>query len=315
LGYLSAIRDLAGTTTIQTFRPIELQQDMGVARRSGAFAILGADGAINPYGVGAPPLAAHLFAVTIRIFTTRAGGTAASFDAARDQLVRNIMHGRPQTLVYTADDGTLRFNVGYFVDAPSIVTTNSPLYHDFKLVWELDDPYWRSQFPADALIWGATGKRWGDVTLPPWGSTAFSLATNPTAHTVDATGNVQLGAPSAPDKGPVITIIGPFGGDGGLTVFNDHPNAAFVTASGATAPMQFSITEKVLAGVHYVVDCGARSVRKDGAPAYNHFTVPSYQDDWMRVEPNVANPFRFVCVGANTTAGGTGTIVYYLKFL
>lgn len=312
MGYLSEIRTLDGKTTIQTFQPIELQQDMGVTRRSGAFAVLGADGAINPYGLGAPPLAAHQFAWQVRIFTKLAGGSAVSFDAARDLLVRNIMHGKPQTLVYRADDNTLRFNIGYFIDAPSIITTQSPLFHDFRIVWSLDDPYWRSQYPADVLIWGATGKQWGDVTLPPWGSTSFSLATNPTTHVVDATGTPQLGVPTAPDKGPIITIIGPFGGAGGVTIYND---AVLFDNGTGFVPMQFTITEKILAGVHYVVDCGAKSVRKDGAPAYNKFTVPLYQEDWFRIEPNVANSMRFVCNGSGAVAGGSSTVVYFLKFL
>jgi len=307
VGYLQSVRDPLTRTPLYTFTPIDISQDLGVARTSASYSILGVDGAVDPYGTAPDPLSKHDFKWNFRVFT---GMNRLSSDDARDQLLRAVAHGRPTQLVYVADNGSQRLNTGKFLSAPITIAAISQFYIDFTVTWELDDPIWRSPYPPNTRIYGVGVQVYGQ-TNPTirYGDTSFALATATTNYTADVTGNAILGVPSAPDKAPILSVTGPFGGANGFTITNTDVS---YNVAGGRLPMSMTISQPIPAGSQIVIDCGAKSVRLNGASAYSLFSYPDYQPEWFRLEPNILNHLSFACNGGGALTGGNAILSFFL---
>ncbi len=110
-----------------------------------------------------------------------------------------------------------------------------------------------------------------EAPAAPWYGTAHddltTLDTSPKAITVTNGGNARV-------TNPILT----------LTAGSAPITAVTIAVTGVS---QIKWTGTLAAGKSLVIDCGARSVKNDGANAYSGFTLETGHtiDDWLRLGP------------------------------
>lgn len=282
-------------------------QQKDVERKSGTYAVIGADGGIDPYGLNAAPLIIQPQSYKLRVFF----GPQffyKTFDDAYDAIAAIVGPGIPQTLVYQTDGGRQQQRQARPLKIAHVVTVESYFYADFDLLWELQGSAWRDFVSNAQKVWGGTGLVWGAAT-GIWGIATTALSAVSTPATADMTGA------TAPDHGPIFTIYGPFGdlSAPGFQIVNI--SIAIPSPLGPQNPY-FTISDTLLtSGDQYVIDCGQMDVTKNGANAFGALYVPDYQERWMWFNAGIVNNLLIRNLpGVAPQVGGRARIDFFKKY-
>lgn len=284
--------------------------DMGLARRSGTYTIMGGDWGVDPFGAFAAPIALTPLTYTFSVIPPF---PTMNLDGARDALYRVVGPGKRQMLSYLSDDGHERVVVAKCVGVQDSITPQSPLMHTFTVTWERLEE-WRDRLPRNAKVWGDATHHYGQVSpVLLYGDNVTQFTGTDMFIPVYADGSDGLPIPTADDTRPRIVVRGPFGGDptgyidtatfaqrytgGGLVVGNI--SATETDFGGADQPIQFQFYGKLTALDVMIVDPASNSVLLNGQPAYDRFKTPDWQRLTAAVKAGVQNTFHVAGQGDN----------------
>jgi hypothetical protein len=281
----------------QSAANMSLSRNFG--RRESVVSIPGLDSVLDQYGRQPGPMDRTDVTFAFTVFTN------GDNDAAEDLLRAQIAPGEPQRLVYQTDSGALWFTLG---SNPRIQQTSTAANNwgsggtcNFTVTWRIR-PDWRPRFSQASDVWGVNDGIWG-VNDGIWGATnAIALPTNPTLFTIDATGTAGKDLPTISDTGPVVTINGPFGGDGGIILLNS--SAPLRDPAGNPSSVQLTLPFKLRNfSEQIVLDCAARRFLHNGIPFRP--VKNTWQRVFFQITAGTLNNLGLYCVGANPLSGAS----------
>lgn len=309
MGVLDRLESTKTGATLFTFSRVHLTGNRGGERRNATFTIANTPWGSSPFLSTGAPFAPHRWKWSARFIPSK---VHMSGDAVMDALNLALDLGRPVRLVYQHDDGYERINeaIGYVWDAPFDTTTDG-LAYDISVEWEILTP-WRERTLVNAPVHFGAGYHFGQTTpVIHFGSNAavaitantFNVPTTMCDGTVAGTG----GKPTSSDSTSVITIRGPYGGDGGFTITNAAVMPSFVT-----------VAMKLLTGDSLRLDFGAKDylltrAGKTSDVSTSVTTDNRYGYDFL-VRANDLNPITLACLGSNPTHGGSIVVVWSRLF-
>jgi hypothetical protein len=277
---------------------MSMTRDWG--RRESVVSIPGLDSVLDQYGRQPGPMDRRDVTFAFRVIV----GPGGDLDAAYDLLAAQVAPGYPQRLVYQTDSGGLWFTVGSNPRIQhTLVADNRAMtaYVDFTVTWRIR-PDWRLRYSQASDVWGVNDGIWG-VNDGIWGALhSIALPTNPTLFSVDATGTAGTNLPTIPDTGPVVTITGPFGGDGGIILLNS--SAPLRDPAGNASSVQLTLPYKLRNfSESIILDCAARRFLHNGVPFRPvKFT---WQRVFFQITAGKVNNLGLYCVGANPLSGAS----------
>jgi hypothetical protein len=265
------------------------------------------DSVLDGNGRNPGPMDRRAQPFSFRVFTN------GDNDAAYDLLAAQMAPGVPQRLVYQTDSGALWYTVG---SNPRIQHTLAAAnswgaggYVDFTVTWRIR-PDWRPRFSQASDIWGTNDGIWG-VSDGIWGSAfTVTLSSNPCSFTLDATGVAGSTLPTIPDTAPTITITGPFGGTGGIGLYN--LSAYFRFTDGSLQPYQLILPYQCpSAHDTYALNLASQTFLFNGVPFRPQ--RPLGQPYWWIVKPGIVNNCTIQAAGGGALTGGSVAIDWWKK--
>lgn len=296
--------------TPYTFVDSQMTMDLGIGRRESVVSLPRSDNTIDGYGTAAGPLDKRYFSWGFRVVTQRGP------DAAHDLLMAAVMGNEDVRLVYRTDVKDLRYTTGTLVKVEEVRTIDQNWFVDFKVTWRIR-PDWRLQFSEVSDVWQVDTEVFAaddSEVFPTDGTTTIATATQ--AFTLDSRGTAGVNMATIDDTGPIIYIVGPAGGDGGMVVTNYSSFA--IDKSNNPKEIFFSFPFKLLNSADSVLlNFTTQSFWHNGVPFRPY--KPDYQGDvFFRVERNTLNTCTVSGLAsvANPTilTGGNITVDWWRKF-
>jgi len=290
-------------TQQQYFFP-KRQMDLTVAntRRNSTFIVPGGGGPVSPKGLA--PFDREPNVLTYQ-FQINPIADHRGVDSQRDDLLRAIDHGYPQTLAFIDDNGLVWFATCALTEDPHHQLAFSNASHVMQASWVMLSDYLRSPATPGTAIWGTF--KWGTAI---WSRLTTNLSLTQAVNQI-VLDNTGLGA-TANTTDPIFTITGPFSPAGGHTsAFNDCPLAVYCyqSAYGFIVDLGLAATDTL------VVDLASRRVTLNDAPAFNHLRrwPPGHVvSEYMMLLPNTGNTIQ-VWIGDGTipvNVGNGSTVPY-----
>jgi hypothetical protein len=281
------ILDYAQHPTIrgQTYRFPRRQMQLTVPNgRRNSVIIVPGGGPVSPKG-GAP-LDRDVNVISYQ-FRIMPDSDRQSFDAQRDEFLRNIDHGVPQTLAFLGDDGRHWFVPAILLGDPLEISAGSNAYADFRVEWAAlrDLP---ESAATGAPVWGHNAK-WGRHAKWGSGGILYPLTANPAAPIV--ADNTANGA-TASTTDAVLRITGPYG-----PASPSATNFIAVTCAPSGTVMTIQTNLPTAADV-LDIDLAARRVLRNGQPAFGILGKPAGQRAYVELLPGVVNTIVVSFAGA-----------------
>jgi hypothetical protein len=263
-------------------------------RRNPVFTVPGGGGPINPRGNAALDREPNVITYQFQI---NPYADKRALDNARDDFLRAVDHGIPQTLFFISDDGSVWNADAVLVDDPHHSIASSDVSYTFTASWVLLSDYLQSPATPGTsvygqyVLYGLHGR---------YGAGAIKMNLTAISNSVGLD-NRPTGA-TAPTTDPIITLAGPFG----TTIPTTYP----IEVACLESVTGFRVHLALAAGDVLTVDLGARSViLSQGNVATPKFNVidklyPYTQSTYLTILPNTYNTF-VVQLDSRGTPNGT----------